>query len=552
MPPPPAPFRRLASRSGNPAAIALLLLALAFLAACGRRDTPAEVARREATLIVGNGAEPGSLDPHFASILSDQIIVNALFEGLTLLDESTTAPLPASAESWTESPDRLTWTFRLREGLRWSNGEPLTADDFVQTWRRALDPAVAASNADYLFLLKNAQAYYEGRLSDPAAIGAAAPDTRTLVLALERPTPYLPAAVSLPAWFPLNPRVLAAAGAMRQRDASWTRPGRFVGNGAFTLAEWLPNDRIVLARNPHHREAAGNRLEQLVFRPIENADVEERNFRAGQLHVTFSLPVTKVEGWRAAEPAKVRVDPMLQSNFLRFNTTRPPLDDPRVRRALSLAIDRDELMRTVLRGARAGARSLVPPGTGGYASRAAVATDVAAAKALLAAAGFPEGRGFPVLDLQCRNDEIMPRLAEALQARWERELGIQVTVSSMEQKTWIANQQALAYGISTAAWTADYPDAENFLSRFVADGSYNWTGWKSPEYDALLDQASRAADPAARADILQRAEALLLAESPIAPLHYGAQTYLIDPAIRGWDPAPLVFRRYQKVFFANP
>lgn len=532
-------------------AVLCLLTTALCLTSCSRHDTAATSARQAATLIVGNGAEPGSLDPHFASILSDQIIVNALFEGLTLLDESSTTPQPAAAESWSAAPDGLTWTFRLRENLRWSNGEPLTADDFVQSWRRALRPSVAAGNAGYLFALKNAEAFNSGKITDASAVGAAAPDARTVVLTLERPTPFLPALVSLPAWFPVNPRALAATGAMESRDATWTRPGRFVGNGAFTLAEWVPNDRIVLARNPHHRDASANRLEKLVFRPIENPDVEERNFRAGQLHVTFNLPVTKVDAWRSSDPARLRVDPLLQSTFLRFNTTRPPFDDPRVRRALSLSIDRAELARVVLQGSRAPAPSLVPPGTGGFTSRAAIATDVAAAKALLADAGFANGQGLPAIDLQCRNDELMPRLAEALQARWSRDLGIKVTISQLEQKAWIENQQTLNYSVSTASWTADYPDAENFLGLFSASSTYNWTGWKNASFDGLLDQAARTAEAPARSEVLQRAEELLLKESPIAPLHYGAQTFLIDPAVKGWDPAPLVFRRYQKVFFES-
>jgi len=525
----------------------ILVLLAAFLASCARRESPADEGIRTHTLLVGNGAEPADLDPHIVSILSDQIIVTALFEGLTLLDERTTQPLPAVAESWSVSSDGLTWTFRLRDGLHWSNGDPLVAGDFVQSWRRILNPDFAADNAWYLFALKNAEAFNARKLADPAALGFTAPDARTLVLTLERPTPYLAALVSMPAWFPVNPRSLAQFGALEKRGTAWTRPGNLVSNGAFTLAEWTPNARIVLTKNPHHRDAATNRLDRLVFFPIENPDVEELNFRAGQLHVTFNLPVTKIAAWRERDPARLRIDPTLQANFLRFNTTRPPLDDPRIRRALSLAIDRDALARTVLQGSRAPAHSLTPPHTGAYTARAAVPTDFAAARKLLAAAGHPDGRGLPVIDIQCRNDEIMPRLAEALQAAWQRELGLRTTVSQLEQKTWIQNQQTLNYGISTAAWTADFPDPITFLGLFAADSAYNWTGWRSPDYEKLLATAALTPDPSQRLEILQRAEAVLLDEAPIAPLHYGAQTYLIDPAVHGWDPAPLVFRRYQIV-----
>jgi oligopeptide transport system substrate-binding protein len=524
-----------------------VLSAVIGFTGCAKREAPASEGVRTHTLLVGNAAEPGDLDPHLASILSDQIIVNTLFEGLTLLEEKTTNPLPAAAESWNVSADGLTWTFRLRAGLQWSNGDPLVADDFVQSWRRILNPEFAGDNAWYLFALKNAEAYNGKKIADASAIGFAAPDSRTLVLTLDRPTPYLAALVSMPAWFPVNPRTLGKFGGMQKRGGDWTRPGNLVSNGAFTLAEWKPNARIALAKNPRYREAAQNRLERIVFFPIENPDVEERDFRAGQLHVTFNLPVTKLATWKKQDPAKLRVDPTLQINFLRFNTSRPPLNDVRVRRALTLAIDRETIARSVLQGSRAAAVAMTPPGTGGYVARAAVPTDVNEAKRLLAAAGFANGQGLPVIDIQCRNDEIMPRLAEALQAIWQRELGLRTTISQLEQKTWIQNQQTLNYGISTAAWTADFPDPVTFLGMFTANSAYNWTGWKHPDYERLLDTAAATVDAKARYEILQRAEELLLNESPVAPIFVGAQTYLIHPAVKGWEPAPLVFRRFQLV-----
>jgi oligopeptide transport system substrate-binding protein len=529
----------------------LLLAFILAVTGCGQRETPVAEGIRTRTLLVGNAAEPADLDPHLASILSDQIIVNTLFEGLTILDEKTTNPLPAVAESWSVSADGLVWTFRLRAGLKWSNGDPLTADDFVQAWRRVLDPAFAGDNAWYLFALKNAEAYNSKTLTDPTALGFVAPDPRTLVLTLERPTPYLPALVSMPAWFPLNARAMAKFDAMTKRGTAWTRAGNLVGNGAFLLTEWRPNARIIVAKNPHHRDAATNQLERVIFFPIENPDVEEREFRAGQLHVTFNLPVTKIASWRAQDPEKLRIDPTSQINFLRFNTTRAPLNDPRVRRALSLAIDRPAIARAVLQGSREPATAITPPGTGGYIARASIGTDLTEARALLAAAGFPEGRGAAVIDIQCRNDEIMPRIAEALQAMWQRDLGLRTTISPFEQKTWIQNQQTLNYGISTAAWTADFPDPVTFLGMFTANSAYNWTGWKHAEYERLMTSAETISNPQQRYDVLQQAEALLLQDSPVAPIHVGAQTYLIHPAVKGWDPAPLIFRRFQIVELRN-
>jgi oligopeptide transport system substrate-binding protein len=529
---------------------ALAGLAVA-LAGCARRETPAAAGLRSQTLLVGNAAEPADLDPQTSNVLNDQIIQLALFEGLTVLDEQSTESVAAAADHWSVSPDGLVWTFHLRAGLKWSNGEPLAAGDFLASWRRVLSPAFAAEGAWYLFPVRNAEAYNAGRITDFASVGLAAPDDATLVITLERPAPYLPALVSMPAWFPINPRVLEKFGAMDRRGTAWTRPGSLVGNGPFVLKEWTPNSRIVVEKNPFHRDAAGTRLRQVIFFPIENPDVEEREFRAGQLHVTFNLPVAKIAAWRDRDPAHLRLDPVQQTNFLRFNTTKPPLADARVRRALSLAIDRDTLARTVLQGSRLPAHSLTPPGTGGYTARAGVPLDFAAARQLLAAAGFPGGRGLPEIELQCRNNELSPRLAEALQAIWLRELGVRITLAPLEQKTWVQNQQTLNYAITLAAWTGDYPDPLTFLGLFTSDSSYNWTGWKQPAYDRLLADAARALDPRQRFEVFQQAEQLLLDEAPVAPVHLGAQTYLIDPAVHGWVPAPLVFRRFQLIHLGD-
>ncbi len=527
--------------------LGIVACGLAALTGCGRRETPVATGIRTQTLLVGNAAEPADLDPQLATVLNDQILTLALFEGLTWLDETSTKPVPGAAERWETSADGLTWTFHLRVGLKWSNGEALTADDFVQSWRRVLHPTFASEGAWYLFALKNAEAYNAGKLADPTAIGLRAPDARTLVLQLERPTPYLAALVSLPAWFPVNPRVLAKFGDPIKRGSQWTRPGNHVGNGAFVLKEWTPNARIAVTKNPHYWDAAKTKLNEIVFFPTENPAAEERDFRAGQLHVTFNLPVAKIASWRQQDAGKLRLDPMQQITFLRFNTTKPPFNDARVRRALSLAIDRETIARTLLQASRLPAPALTPPGTGGYTARAAVPTDFAGARKMLADAGFPGGRGLPAIDLQALNNEIHPGLAETLQAAWQRELGIAVRIAQVEQKTWVQNQQSLNYTVSTAAWTADFPDPVTFLGLFASDSSYNWTGWKNEKFDALLTRAASTLDAAQRYEVFQEAEALVLEDAPIAPVFVGAQTYLLHPAVKGWDPAPLAFRRFQRV-----
>ena len=302
-----------------------------------------QAGNRTGTLHIGNGAEPGTLDPHLVDAYTDMRVIVALLEGLCAIDEQTSQAMPAAAERWEATPDGLTWTFHLRAGLQWSNGDPLTADDFVQSWRRALSPQLASPYAYFLFPIKNGEAFNAGKVTDPAALGLAAPDARTLVITLERPTPYLPLLAANCAWYPVNPRVLERLGGLTNRSTPWLTPKNFVGNGPFLLQEWTPNARIVVEKNPRYWDAGTVRLNRIVFYPIDNPDVEERNFRAGQLHVTYAVPLSKIPTYREQSPARLRADPLLRTFFIRFNTTKPPFDNPKLRRALSLAIDRGSI-----------------------------------------------------------------------------------------------------------------------------------------------------------------------------------------------------------------
>jgi oligopeptide transport system substrate-binding protein len=514
---------------------------------CSPSETPVQAGLRTQTLLLGNGAEPADLDPPVVTAFTDMNIVMALFEGLTFIDERTTQPVPAAAERWENSRDGLTWTFHLRPNAVWSNGDPVVANDFVQSFRRVVSPALAMENASYLFPLKNAEAINSGKLTDTTQLGCAAPDAHTLVLTLEQPTPHLPLLTAQTPWYPVNPRVLQRFGAMARRGTAWTRAGNLVGNGAFTLLEWNPNSRIVVVKNPKYWNAAETTLQRIEFFPIENPDVEERNFRAGQLHVTYSLPTTKVASWRERDPAQLRVDPFLQTVFVAFNTKQPPFDDVRIRRAFALAIDRDAIARTALNGSRQPAYAATPPGTGGYTARARVERDVAEARALLAAAGHPNGTGLPRLTFQVRNDELQPTVAEALQAMWHQALGVEVDIAPLEQKTWLQNQRTLNYALSTYSWIGDYPDPLTYLGLFTSNNGNNWTGWGDASYDQIIAEAAMTSDRAGRTDLFQRAEAMLLQAAPVTPIYHGAQTYLIQPTVKNWFPALLGNRRYQFV-----
>jgi oligopeptide transport system substrate-binding protein len=537
-------FRASALRQS---AVALCIGGCLLITACSRREKPVEAGNRTGTLHVGNGAEPATLDPHLVDAHSDMRVIVALLEGLCAIDERTSQAVPAAAESWESSPDGLTWTFHLRAGLQWSNGEPLTADDFVLSWRRALSPQLASPYAYFLFPIKNAEAFNSGRITDPAALGLAAPDARTVVITLGQPAPYLPQLVASVSWYPVNTRVLDRLGGATNRTTPWQTPANFVGNGAFTLKEWSLNARLVVEKNPRYWDAAV-RLNGIVFYPIDNPDVEERNFRSGQLHVTENLPLSKIPSYRQEDPARLRVDPFLRTYFLRFNVTKPPFDNPKLRRALALAIDRAAISRDLLHGSRPPANHFVPPGFAGYESRARQPHDFVAARQLLAAAGYPGGKGLPPFEIQVRTDELQPKIVEAVQEMWRHELGVEVSIVQLEQKTSIQNQRLLDYTVGANGWAADFADPVCFLEGFVTNGGSNWTGWGDPAYDRLIAEAAQAVDPKKRYELFQQAEAIFLEQAPIAPLIFGARNYLIHPSVKGWEPAPLGLQQYKKVY----
>ncbi|HNC23779.1 MAG TPA: peptide ABC transporter substrate-binding protein [Opitutaceae bacterium] len=528
-------------------ALALLALAAVVFPGCARRETPVEEGIRTKTLLIGNQSEPATLDPNLIDAATDQNIATALFEGLTVLDEKTALPLPGVAERWEVSADGLEYTFHLRATARWSNGDPVTAEDFAYSFRRILTPALASVYGYMLWPIRNAEAFNTGKLTDFSQVGVRVVDARTLHLTLAHPTPYLLALAAHSTWMPVHRATIEKFGKLEDRDSAWTRPGNLVGNGPFTLTEWRPNARLVVTRNPHYWDDAHNHLERVIFFPTEKADVEEHNFRAGQVHLTYGLPSSKVAVYAKESPQLLRLDPLLSVFYISFNTTKPPFTDARVRRALALCLDRPAISQSVYAGSFRPADTLVPPDCGGYPRVPGLAPDYAAARALLAEAGFPGGRGLPPLPMQVLNDDKNPRVAEALQARWRRELGVAITIEPYEQKTWLQNQQTLSHTLGIMGWTADFADPITFLNLFTTNGGNNWTGWGSPAYDQLIARANQTADAATRFALLQEAESLLLREAPIVPVLHGARTYLIHPSVHHWEPSPVGIHRYQLV-----
>jgi oligopeptide transport system substrate-binding protein len=546
---PPQPPRHSAAA---PAPFALALAALAagalFLAACASRETPVERGNREQILHRGAGPELASLDPHLATGTTEHNILSALLEGLVAEDPKTLDPVADGvAEKWDVSPDGLTYTFTLRASARWSNGQPVTAHDFVASYRRVLTPALGADYAPLLYVIKNAEAWHKGRAADFAAVGLAAPDARTLRVTLEHPTPRFLSMLTHTAFMPVHIPSIERHGPVDSRATPWARPGRFVGNGPFNLAEWRPGQKITATKSPTYWDSARVSLREIHFYFTENRETEERAFRTGQLHLTEALPPGKIETYRENAPALLRIDPYLGTEFYRVNTARPFLNDHRVRRALALSIDRAAITEKILRGGQLPARAFTPPGTDGYTSAAWMPDAPDAARRLLAEAGYPGGRGAPPVELLFNTSESHRAVAEAVQEMWRRELGLDARLVNQENKVAQDARRAGQYELIRSAWIADYIDPLTFLGVWTAGSGNNYTGWSDPAYDQTLFQAARTESPAARAALLQRAEAILLDAAPFIPIYHYTHVFLIQPSVKNWHPTLLDHHPYKHV-----
>jgi oligopeptide transport system substrate-binding protein len=299
-------------------------------------------------------------------------------------------------------------------------------------------------------------------------------------------------------WYPLHRATIEKFGAWDQRGTAWTRPGNLVGNGYFTLTEWKPNQYVRGTKSGTYWDRAAVKLNEVFFYPIESEDAEERTFRSGQLHVTNTIPISKIAVYRKEHPELFHPELFLGTYAYRFNVTRPPFNDVRVRRALAMAINREQIVRDVSRGYQVAAGHFSPPGIAGFTAQAQVPYDLAAAQKLLAEAGFPGGAGFPKVEVLINTNEGHRLIAEAIQQMWRKGLGIEVGVYNQESKVWATSMRSLNYDIARYAWIGDYLDPSTFLDIMASDSGNNQTGWKNAEYDRLLNAAKTTADPAQR------------------------------------------------------
>ncbi|MCF3652193.1 peptide ABC transporter substrate-binding protein [Synoicihabitans lomoniglobus] len=524
-----------------------------LLTGCKPRETNVETGNRTHTLHRGMGPALADLDPHLATGTTDYNVLSALFEGLVAEDPVDLHPVPGVAESWTVSADGITYTFHLRTDAVWSNGDPLTAQNFVNSWQRVLTPSLTADYANLLYVLAGARAYHQGETTDFSTVGVAAPDRHTLRVTLAYPAPYFLSLLQHWMWYPVHLPSIAAVGSPTTRGTPWARPGTMVCNGPFELESWQNHERIVVRKNPFYWDADTVRLDAIHFHPFEGVDTEERAFRSGQIHLTDALPIAKIVSYREDKPELLRIDPYLGTYFFRFNTSRPFLDNQFVRRALSLAVDRTAIVEKVLRGGQIPSAAFTPTGTAGYQPPEGLRTDFDQARNLLMSAGYPMGRGAPSVEILFNTSENHKLVGEAIQEMWRRELGLEVTLRNMENKTVLSSRRAGDFDVLRSVWIADYADPTSFLDVWRGDSGNNYTGWADADYDALLSQAARAPNQAARFDLLQRAESLLLERAPIIPIYTFTHIFVKRPEVRGWHPTLLDHHPYKHVWLVeNP
>lgn len=506
----------------------LLLLVFLGAAGCGGDGGPtASVLHR------GLSSDPESVDPHKARSVQAGEVLRDIGEGL--LSYSASGELVAgAADAWTLSDDGLTYTFHIREAARWSNGDPVTAQQFVFSLRRLVDPATAAFYSQMLGDVVNAQEIIAGDAA-PAELGVAAVDDRTLIIMLVRPTPYLLSLLTYPATFPVHP------GSVAEHGDAFTRAGTLLSNGAYKLDRWEPGSVLELSRNEHYWNTAATAIDKVRHHVLTQEMTELNRYRAGEIQITSSVPPDSFEQVRQEYPEELHIAPYLGIYYYGFNLSKPPFkDNPQLREALSMAVDRDVLVTSITGRGEAPAFSWVPPGVDNYAPRRFNYADQsqaernAHARRLLQEAGYDAGNPLQV-ELRYNTSDTQQRIALAVQSMWRDVLGVETTLINEEFQVLLENmREREVTQVFRSSWIGDYNDAHTFLGIMESGNASNMPGYASEEFDSLMQRAAAQVDPDRRRLYLEEAERVLLADHPVIPLYFYVSKHLVKPEVVGW------------------
>lgn len=512
----------------------LAALLLCCIAAASAAGAEALAPAAQQVLHHGNGPEPNSLDPHRAEGVSTSNIVRDLYEGLTGISPDGRV-VPAAAERWMISADGLSYTFALREGLRWSDGSVLTAEDFVASFQRSITPATGNTFAQMLSAIANATAVLDGK-APATALGVSAPDARTVVIRLAAPTPYLLGLLSHPSTFPVH------RPSLQQWGRDFVRPGRLIGNGAYTLKDWVVQSHVQLVRNPRYWNNARTVIESVSYHASEDINAELKRYAADDFDTTYEIPLVQAKALQQRYGAELHIAPYLGSYFYGFNLSQPPFkDSPKLRQALAMAIDREVIVAKVMNGLALPAYSYVPPGMWNYTPQAPVWASwpreqkLAEARRLYAQAGYSREKPLQ-MELRYNTHDDHKRIAVVMAAMWKQWLGVETRLVNEEFKVFLQNRkQRRVTQLFRSAWISDYDDATSFLDLPTSTHGRNDSVYRNPEYDALLQQAAATADIVARRALLEAAERLLMRDLPMLPIYAYVSKHLVKPWVAGWQ-----------------
>lgn len=535
--------------SSNMRRIFLLILSLVLVplfCGCGGKKTAVELGNEQQILHKGNGPEPEDLDPHIVEGLPEHRILLSLFEGLVNYDPVDSHPVPGVAKSWDISKDGRLYTFHLRDDAKWSNGDPVTAEDFVFAFQRMLSRNLGAPYADRFYAFTGGEDYHKGVIDDFSKVGVKALDDHTLQLELVKPLPYFLSMLTFMSWYPVHKDTILKHGKIDQRGTGWTRAGNLVSNGPFRLKNWKIGTGIVVEKDPNYWDAKNVKLKEIHFHSLENHNTEERAFRTGGIHLTETLPLPKVASYK--DTPYLFSAPYFSVYTYGFNTQKPPFDDERVRQAMSLALDRKSIVENVTKRGEDPAFSFVPPGAAGYVTTAKLEENVERAKELLAEAGYPNGEGFPKVTLLYNTSDSHRSVAEAMQHMWAKNLNVHVELVNQEWKVFLKERSSISNNLYRLGWVGEYLDPNTFLEIFTSDSGNNTSGWKNAEYDNYILEANSTLNQKKRFEYFDKAENLLMKELPVLPIYFYVTTYLVQPAVKGWYPNLLDLHPYNRVY----
>ncbi|HWR05299.1 peptide ABC transporter substrate-binding protein [Sporomusa sp.] len=508
-------------------ALLMLTLLVTLTAGCGKSGS----STNEQVFRYALEAEPATLDPAKSTAIPESLVELQIFEGLTRLDAKD-QPAPGVAEKWDVSPDGLKYVFHLRANAKWSNGEPVTAQDFAFAWQRTLSPEVASENAYMLFPVKNAQAYNEKKLTADQ-LGVKALDDRTLEVTLEKPTAYFLSLVAFHAFYPVHQKTVTAS-----PDKWANEVTTLIGNGPFKISNWTHSGKIDFIKNDQYWDTAAVKLTKMEWPISDSQTTRLAMVENNQVDMMVEPPV--VEHDRLTQAGLLKISPYLGIYYYVFNTQAAPFDNPQVRKAFAQAISREALVKNVIKGGKKPAYAWVAPGLtnpatskdfreegGNYAIE-----DAAQAKKLLAEAGYPDGKGLPPVTLMFNTSELHKSIAEAMQEMWKQNLSVAVNLTNQESKVFLEARDHGDYQIARASWVGDYADPMTFIDVFKdPDNDANYT---NPAYNRLVEQAQSTLDQKVRMQAMHDAEKILFDDAVIIPIYYTTQPFITKPYVKGY------------------